>query len=145
MTHLQQIDAKPGKSQLIHRTRKPAGQTLRDHDREEAIIRLYLERLRQVGGYKYVGTTRIRDPNKDRTYFHLAYGTRHPAGMEVFRRSEGHCVDLQERIVLDAYHERREQKFGQSDLLAALPDQGYEAFRRWRDASHGSARAEWEA
>ena len=117
---------------------------LRNHDREEAILRLYLQRLRQIGQFTYVGTTRIRDPNKDRTYFHLAYGTRHPAGMEVFRRSESHCVDLQERVVLDAYHERREQRHRQRDLLAGLPDQGLDAFRRWRDASHDLARAEWQ-
>ncbi|NOG73373.1 three-Cys-motif partner protein TcmP [Roseicella sp. DB1501] len=118
---------------------------LRSMGREDAILQLYLSRLRKFGSFKYVGTTRIRDPDKARTYFHLAYGTRHHAGMEVFRRSEGHCIEAQERVVLDAFYAKLERKIGAPDLLSGLDDNGLGAFTRWRDASRAKARAEWDA
>lgn len=115
------------------------------HEREEAILQLYLARLRKIGAFRYVGTTRVRDPNAARTYFHLAYGTRHHAGMEVFRRSESRCIEVQERVVLDAFYEKRERETGAPDLLTGLDDTGLGAFEKWRSASRDAARAEWEA
>ena len=92
--------------------------------RELAIIEVYLRRLRAIAGFKFVATTRIRNPDAARTYFHLAFGTRHPAGMEVFRRSEKRCIDVQERAVSEAYHERREREERTRDLFRAADEDG---------------------
>lgn len=112
-------------------------------DREAAILEVYLRRLRATGGFNYVSSTRVRDPDKARTYFHLAYGTRHPAGMEVFRRSEQRCIKVQERVVVEAYHERRELKAGIEDLFRQTEDQDFDAFEKWRDEAHAKAKAEF--
>lgn len=111
--------------------------------REAAIIELYLSRLKRVGGFTYVGSTRIRNPDKDRTYFHLAYGTRHPAGMEVFRRSEERCVEVQEQVALDSFQARQERDLGMADLFKGQHDAGLDAFKRWRDAARSAARAQF--
>jgi len=87
--------------------------------RDAAIIEIYLKRLKRAGDFSYVGSTRIRNPDKDRTYFHLAYGTRHPAGMEVFRRSEKRCVEVQEQVVVENYREKREREHQSADLHRA--------------------------
>ncbi len=113
--------------------------------REAALISLYLRRLKAVGDFKYVGSTRIRNPDKDRTYFHLAYGTRHHAGMEVFRRSERRCVDIQEQIALASFQAKHERQLGMADLFQGQDDAGLNAFKRWRDAAHAEARAQFEA
>ncbi len=114
--------------------------------RDAAIIDLYLQRLKRVGRFTYVGSTRIRNPDKDRTYFYLAYGTRHHAGMEVFRRSEKRCVEVQEQVARDALEAKQEREHGMADLFKGQQDAGYEAaFRRWLDASHRAAKAQFEA
>lgn len=112
--------------------------------REMAIVEVYLRRLRAAAGFKYVATTRIRNPDAARTYFHLAYGTRHHTGMEVFRRSEKRCVDVQERAVAQAYHERREREAGTRDLFREVEDDGsVAAFGAWRAEAQGRAKAEF--
>lgn len=125
------------------RTELAAAQT-RLGSREAAIIELYLRRLKAVGGFTYVGSTRIRNPDKDRTYFHLAYGTRHHAGMEVFRRSETRCIEVQEQVALDSFRAKQERELGMADLFKNQHDAGLDAFKRWRDAARAEARAQFE-
>ncbi len=118
---------------------------LRLGNREMAIVELYLRRLRAAAGFRYVATTRIRAPEAARTYFHLAYGTRHHAGMEVFRRSERRSVDIQERAASYAYHERRERLAGVSDLFREAADDGsIAAFTAWKAEGQARAKAEFD-
>lgn len=112
---------------------------------DAAIIQLYLRRLKQVGGFTYVGSTRIRYPDRDRTYFHLAYGTRHHAGMQVFRSSERRCVEVQEQVALASFQAKQERDLGMADLFKGQDDAGLDAFKRWRDAAQAEARAQFEA
>jgi three-Cys-motif partner protein len=70
--------------------------------REEAVIGFYCDRMRQIGDFKYVTSTRILKPTEDRTYFHLVYGTRHPKGLIEFRKVEKQAIQEQERVRLDA-------------------------------------------
>ena len=88
-------------------------------------------------------TTRIRDPRSARTYFHLAYGTRHPKGVEVFRAAEKRCLPLQERIAAGAFHERRATRAGIPDLFAD-DDDGIAAFQQWRTAALTRAKAAFD-
>lgn len=110
--------------------------------REAAILELYLRRLKAVGGFTYVGSTRIRNPDKDRTYFHLAYGTRHHAGIEVFRRSEKRCVEVQEQVASASFRAKQERELGMADLFRDQHDAGFDAFKRWRDSAHAKAKAQ---
>jgi hypothetical protein len=112
--------------------------------REAAILDVYLRRLKAAGGFTYVATTRVRDPDAARTYFHLAYGTRHPAGIEVFRRCEKRCVEIQERIVVESYHVRRERDQGVQDLFRQAGDENFVVFSKWKDDSRARAKAEFD-
>jgi three-Cys-motif partner protein len=112
--------------------------------RDAAIVELYLKRLKRAGDFKYVGSTRIRFTDKDRTYFHLAYGTRHPAGMEVFRSSERQCVEVQEDIVLENYREKREIEYGTTDMFLGQDGTTLGAFNHYRSAGHAQAKAAFE-
>jgi len=39
-------------------------------DRENAILKLYSDRLKEAGNYKYIAFTKILNPEKDRSYFY---------------------------------------------------------------------------
>jgi three-Cys-motif partner protein len=86
------------------------------HDRESALVNLYIEQVRATGGFPYVTSSRILKPLHDRAYFHLIYATRNPKGMEEFRNVERRVVTAQESIRATAQREHREQRRGQSEF-----------------------------
>lgn len=90
---------------------------IRGADRERKILTLYLERFRQAGKFAHVTSTRILHPVKDRTYFHLVYGTRHPKGVLEFRSVEKKAFAEQERIRVDAKQTRRIERSGQEEFF----------------------------
>lgn len=85
--------------------------------REQTIIDFYCARMRTIGGFNYVTSTRILNPTKDRTYYYLVYGTRHPKGLIEFRRVEENAMSEQERVRLDAKESSRLQRTQQPLLL----------------------------
>lgn len=86
-------------------------------DREDSIIRLYLDRVRHAGGFDYVTSTRILKPLQDRSYFYLVYGTRHPKGLIEFRKVEKAAVAEQERVRLGAQKAHRFERSGQHEFF----------------------------
>jgi hypothetical protein len=64
--------------------------------------------------------------------------------MEVFRRSEKRCVEVQERVVVEAYHDRRERDEGIDDLFRQGGDESFATFSMWRDDARAKAKAEFE-
>ena len=85
--------------------------------REEAIIALYCNRMRTIGDFSHVTSTRILNPTKDRTYFYLIYGTRHPKGLVEFRKVEEEALSEQERVRLDAKEASRLERTKQPLLI----------------------------
>jgi three-Cys-motif partner protein len=73
-----------------------------DSRREEAIIEFYCSRMRAIGDFPYSTSTRILNPTKDRTYFHLVYATRHPKGLIEFRKVEENALAEHERVRIEA-------------------------------------------
>ena len=67
-------------------------------ERETAIVEAYRQRLKEVGRYKYVADTVILNPYKDRTHYHLIYGTRNLAGLLAFREVERKAMQEQDII-----------------------------------------------
>jgi three-Cys-motif partner protein len=86
-------------------------------DRETAIVEFYIERVRAVGNYLYVTSTRILKPLHQRSYFHLIYATRSPKGIEKFRDVEKHVVTTQDRVRGAAQREHRLKKTGQHEIV----------------------------
>lgn len=86
-------------------------------ERETAIVEAYRQRLKEVGHYKYVADAVILNPYRDRTHYHLIYGTRNPAGLIVFREVEKKAMKEQHIIRCRAQRDRRLEKNGQLGLF----------------------------
>lgn len=94
------------------------------HRREDAIVGLYCERMKAIGGFDFVTSTRFKKPLSERSYFYLIYGTRHPEGLLEFRRVERKEVAEQERVRLDAQQVERVGRTGQTELFDAADSSG---------------------
>lgn len=96
---------------------------LRDvkEDRENTIVDFYRERIRAVGGFQFVTSTRILKPTQDRAYYHLIYATRNPKGIFEFRAVEKKAVAEQEKVRWTAKREAREEKTHQSEFPFPAP------------------------
>jgi len=96
--------------------------------REDAVLQVYLRRLKKAGGFAHITSTRIKHPTKDRTYFYLVYATRHPKGIFEFRSVEKKAADIQERVRDAAKQaksiEKRVEKSGMDDLLGITHQAG---------------------
>ena len=113
--------------------------------RESAVLRVYQDRVRKAGEFKYVTSVRVLNPLQDRTFFYLVYGTKHPKGVLEFRRIEKKAMVEQELIRNKVKAQDKAQKTGQDSLFAAedLPDSksefSLESEREWNVAWAGSA------
>lgn len=112
---------------------------LKGLDREDAIVQAYCDRVREVGGFKYVARSTILDPLSDRTHFDLIYGTRHIEGLRVFRNdAERPAGKEQEQTRWQAHGRRRSERDGQIGLFDKPIGRSYSD--ELRDRYHGQAR-----
>ena len=88
-------------------------------DREDAIVSAYADRIREVGGFTFAGSTVVLNPLKDRTQYHLVYATRSLQGMKTFREVEARAFAKQQDLRADAKQQRRQNRSGQSEMFAA--------------------------
>ena len=84
---------------------------------EEEVVKLYSERMRATGGFRYITSTRVLKPLADRSYFHLIYGTRNLKGLREFRGVEKAAIDEQERVRSRTKQVRRVERTGQPELF----------------------------
>ena len=90
--------------------------------REEAIVGLYRERMRAIGSFKFVTSTRIMKPTMDRSYFYLVYGTRHLKGLCEFSDVEKKFAFEQEHVRSTAIQRARIERSGQNELFPVSDD-----------------------
>ena len=64
--------------------------------REEALLQVYRDCLREFGKFKHATWTRIQKPLADGSYFYLMYGTRHWKGLVEFRDIENKALEEQD-------------------------------------------------
>ncbi len=107
--------------------------------REDAIVDLYRERVRALGGFSHTTCTRILKPTANRAYFYLVYATRHPKGILEFRSVEQKSVGEQERVRLAAKQAARVERTGQAELFGASGTTGPPSFEEERAARIESA------
>lgn len=86
-------------------------------EREEVIIEAFCECVRTSGNYKYVTTLKVQKPSHDRTLYHLVFGTRHPAGLEVFRDSQIKALETQAQVRSTAKTKAKSKKSGMDDMF----------------------------
>ena len=113
-----------------------------DDRRENAILELYCDRMRDLGRFAHVARTRILKPTSDRSYFYLVYGTRHVRGLREFRGIEKKVVEEQERIRSTAKQTHRVARTGQSELFAAATLTGSASYQQERQAQLSAASEE---
>lgn len=89
----------------------------RGETREEALLDVYCERVRQLGQHRHITSTRILKPITDRSYFHLVYGTNHWKGLVEFREVEKKAIDAQERAREVAKITHRVEQTGQGEMF----------------------------
>ena len=86
-------------------------------EREAVIIEAFCECVRTSGNYKYVTTLKVQKPSHDRTLYHLVFGTRHPAGLEVFRNSQIKALETQAHVRSTAKTKAKSGKSGMDDMF----------------------------
>ena len=62
----------------------------------------------------------VLHPERDRTHFHLVYGTRHRKGVEVFKDAEKKAMATQETARAAAQERRRQQSTGMASLFGDI-------------------------
>jgi three-Cys-motif partner protein len=88
--------------------------------KEEAILEVFKAAVKEVGGFEYVASARIRHRKLDKSHFYLVYGTRHPKGLEVFRQVERTALSAEEFFRIEA-RDREVSATGQGGLFESLP------------------------
>jgi three-Cys-motif partner protein len=75
--------------------------------RKAAFLACFKDAVRDVFGFRYVADVDIRHGSKDRTLYFLVYGTREPAGIEVFRDCQVRALEAQAQAAGQRNIERR--------------------------------------
>jgi len=88
-------------------------------DREDQLVRLYMEKLRKAGNFKHVCAAMVLRPQMDLTNFHLIYATRHHKGVSVFKEAERKAMEFQEQTRADAKQQKRQSHDRQGELFGA--------------------------
>ncbi|MGD1085627.1 MAG: three-Cys-motif partner protein TcmP [Verrucomicrobiota bacterium] len=86
--------------------------------RDDAMVRLYAERVRKAGGYAFVCYTPVLHREDDTTHFHLIYASRSEKGVEVFKDAERRAVAVMEKKRAQTQQTKRTAS-GQTLLLGA--------------------------
>jgi hypothetical protein len=86
--------------------------------RKAAFLSCFKDAVRDVFGFHYVADVDIRHGSKDRTLYFLVYGTREPAGIEVFRNSQVRALEAQAQAAGQRSIDRRKQS-GVGSLFGA--------------------------
>ena len=91
--------------------------------REEHLIRLYRQRLKEItstkGGIARTASVPVLYPLRDRTLYHLVYLTRHAKGLSVFMEASEKIEYVQRRSRAQAKQEHRESRTKQRELFSA--------------------------
>lgn len=86
-------------------------------ERDDAVVEEYGASVRAFGMFKYVCSAIVLHPERDRTHFHLVYGTRHRKGVEAFKDAEKKAMATQEAARAAAQERRRQQTTGMASLF----------------------------
>jgi three-Cys-motif partner protein len=78
--------------------------------RGAAVEKLFRETLKVVGNFRYVVSTKIDKATADRPHFFITYATKHPKGLETFRKTEYDALKEQVKYRASAKERRREER-----------------------------------
>lgn len=87
-------------------------------ERDDMVVGEYSRGILETGGFRYVCSAIVLNPERDRTHFHLIYATRHRKGVEVFKDAEKKAMAAQESVRAAAQERRREESTGMGSLFS---------------------------
>jgi len=112
---------------------------LSGEEQEEELVRCYAESVRAAGRFAYICSMPIMKPDQDAFHFHLIYATRHPKGVEEFKRTEKFASTFMHGVRAEAQQRRTFKRTGQLALLP--PQEVYKESRFTRYAEQNLASA----
>ena len=92
-----------------------------------AAEKLFRETLKATGKFRYVVSTRIDKSTQDRPHFYLAYGTKDPAGLKAFRKTEYRALREHARNRSAAITRMRDERANAGSLFADFEAEQKEA------------------
>ena len=113
-----------------------------DCSREESIMGLFSDELKGRGKFQYVISTPIMKPTRDRTLYHIVFGTRHTEGIKVYREAERKALRQQIESREQAKLDQRVEKNKQGELLTAQMLPLEQQFHKDLDEERTKARRE---
>ena len=108
--------------------------------REDAIVDAFCRRVREVGGYKYVVSAIVLHPTRNRTHFHLIYGTRSIEGLRTFRKVEHDTIGAQKSAREAAKQRERVQRTRQEELFPVGAVESISYLEQLQSQHHEAAR-----
>jgi hypothetical protein len=93
---------------------------LSGQDRDDAAAFAYADQVARSGNFDYVCATLVLNPQRDQTYYHLIYGTRHPKGIEVFKQAERSASEFMALARADAQQRQRIESTRQTEMFSVL-------------------------
>lgn len=93
---------------------------LSGQERDDAPAFAYADQVARAGNFDYVCATLVLNPQRDQTYYHLIYGTRHPKGVEVFKQAERNASEFMALARADAQQRQRIESTQQTEMFSVL-------------------------
>jgi three-Cys-motif partner protein len=116
-------------------------QQLAGEEQEDEVVRCYATSVRDVGRYEYVCTLPVMKADQDAFHFYMIYGTRHPKGVDVFKKTEKYVVPFMHETRARAQERKRLQQTGQHGLFGADTQYRERKFTRFRERNLELARS----
>lgn len=107
--------------------------------RETALIDTFKTTVSAIGRYDYVAHVPVLRATRDRTLYFLVYGTRSPAGIEVFRDCQIAALEEQSDLRGKAKVQATIAATGQFELMDSLHQMGPDRLTPDRNAERASA------
>jgi hypothetical protein len=111
---------------------RDAWRGLKGLEREDRIVETYCKQVAKAGMYKHCVSSVILNPTRNRSHFHLVYGTRSNEGLVTFRKIEHDALRFQRTERADAQQRDRVKRTGQRELFGGPAAHTYEDELRQR-------------
>jgi hypothetical protein len=95
----------------------PELRSLSGTELEFAVVRKYCDLIKREGRFAYVCALPVMKPDSDAFNFYLIYATRHPKGVEVFKRVEKRTEERTHLVRADVQKRQRQERSGNFELF----------------------------
>ncbi len=118
----------------------PELRRLSGSEREFAVVRKYCDLIKREGDFAYVCALPVMKPDSDAFNFYLIYATRHPKGVDVFKRVEKRTEERTQVVRADVQKRQRQERTGNFELFE--PDVQYRERKYQQLATDNRGRAQ---